>query len=330
MTAARHIALLLALILSCATAGLAAPLRVIVISDLNGSYGSVRYDARVPAAVSRIIELKPDLVISTGDMVAGQRRPHLSEDELRAMWRAFHELVTDPLSRAGIPLAVTPGNHDASAYRGFARERRIYAEEWTARRPDLHFLPGSRYPFDYAFDLQKVRLVSMDVTTVGAIDAEQMRWLDRILEGSAETRIVFSHLPLWPFAVGRESEVIGDPRLEQLLVQRDVDVHLSGHHHAFYPGTVAGIALVAQACLGSGSRTLIGDTRRSDPAITVLEISDGGEVAVSALSAPTFSNPVQLGNLPRRIASPMRVIERLDIMPSESVTWRADLERVTH
>ena len=54
-------------------AGPASALRVVVISDLNGSYGSTSYSKRIPVAIQRIIALKPDLVISTGDMVAGQR-----------------------------------------------------------------------------------------------------------------------------------------------------------------------------------------------------------------------------------------------------------------
>ncbi|WP_217362476.1 hypothetical protein, partial [Ruegeria arenilitoris] len=37
--------------------------RIVVISDLNGSYGSVKYDARVGKAIKRIIEIDPDLVI---------------------------------------------------------------------------------------------------------------------------------------------------------------------------------------------------------------------------------------------------------------------------
>ena len=106
--------LLLLFLLLFGGAASAAPLRVVVISDLNGSYGSVTYEPRVTAAVRAIIAMKPDLVISTGDMVAGQRRPHLTETEVRAMWDAFHRTVTAPLEAAGIPLAVTPGNHDAS------------------------------------------------------------------------------------------------------------------------------------------------------------------------------------------------------------------------
>jgi predicted MPP superfamily phosphohydrolase len=69
--------LLLALLVALPAAARA--LRVVVISDLNGSYGSTDYASAVTGAVRRIVALAPDLVIITGDMVAGQRRdPHLS------------------------------------------------------------------------------------------------------------------------------------------------------------------------------------------------------------------------------------------------------------
>ena len=122
----------------------AADLLVAVVSDLNGSYGSVRYESNVDRAVERILELRPDLVISTGDMVAGQRRPHLSRGEVEAMWRSFHAHVSEPLQAAGIPLAVTPGNHDASAYSGFERERTLHAGTWNGHRPDLSGLQSVR------------------------------------------------------------------------------------------------------------------------------------------------------------------------------------------
>ena len=94
-------------------------LRIVVVSDLNEAYGSSVYSERVDAAVDRILELKPDLVISTGDMIAGQNQPSLLErSSLEEMWQAFHERVTDRLSAVGIPLLPTPGNHGASAAPG--------------------------------------------------------------------------------------------------------------------------------------------------------------------------------------------------------------------
>ena len=128
------------LLLFISGSAFAQSLRVAVISDLNGSYGSTDYNPRVNAVVERIIKLAPDLVISTGDMVAGQRRPVLSETQVKAMWQAFHAGVTDPLRSAGIPLLVTPGNHDASAYGGFEGERRIFTEQWRARKPAVGFM----------------------------------------------------------------------------------------------------------------------------------------------------------------------------------------------
>ncbi|MEX5728711.1 hypothetical protein Ga0609869_002064 [Rhodovulum iodosum] len=319
---ARLGALLVVLVLALPVSAWSAPLRVVVISDLNGSYGSVRYDPRVSAAVKRIIGLRPDLVISTGDMVAGQRRPHLSGKEVRGMWAGFHAAVSDPLARAGIPLAVTPGNHDASAYHGFERERRIYAEQWRGRRPDVEFIDGADYPFFYAFDLGGVRFVSLDVTTVGPLRPAQMQRLETALADAGPARIVFSHLPLWPFAQGRETEVIGDPALERLFGRLGIDMHLSGHHHAFYPGSAGGIALISQACLGSGPRRLIGDNDRSDQAITVLDITQQGDIGVWALSGPAFDKRVEIGDLPAALRSKSRVIDRLDKAPLPDVRWQ--------
>jgi hypothetical protein len=329
VTAIRLATYFLVFLCCCATSVTAASLRVAVISDLNGSYGSVDYAPAVSRAVSRIIALKPDLVISTGDMVAGQRRPHLSESDLRAMWNAFHEVVTEPLERAGIPFVVSPGNHDASAYSGFERERAIYEDEWRERRPDLPFVDGEEYPFSYAFDLGGVRFASLDVTTIGPLEADEARWLSNAMGGAGPTRILFSHLPLWPFATGRETEAIGDPKLERLLAELDIDLHLSGHHHAFYPGVVNGLGVVSQACLGAGPRTLIGDSGRSERAITLLEISETGEIAVSAITGPDFDEPLDIGALPRMIRTDQRTIERLDLSPVSNLRWRKDARGIT-
>jgi len=84
----------------------AVPTRVVVVSDLNESYGSTRYSAAVDDAVRRTVALAPDLVISTGDMIAGQRlSPPLNAGEVRAMWEAFDRHVTTPLAQAGLPVA---------------------------------------------------------------------------------------------------------------------------------------------------------------------------------------------------------------------------------
>jgi hypothetical protein len=316
-----RLSLCLALLLACAgsIAGAAGPLRIVVISDLNGSYGSTEYSTAVHDAVNATIALTPDLVLSTGDMVAGQRRPHLGEAELRAMWRAFHAAVTEPLAAAGIPLAVTPGNHDGSAYPGFGKERAIYREEWLAHRPSLKFIEPDTYPFFYAFDIGPARIVSLDATRVGQLDAAQMLALAHVFDGAGPARIVFSHLPLWPFAIGRETEIIGDPALEDLLEQTGVDLHLSGHHHAFYPGYLDRFAAVSQSELGGGARRLIGEQAKSPRSITLLDIAEDGAIRVSALAGPDFRKPLDMRALPPRLDTGHRVIRRIDTVKQAGV-----------
>jgi len=305
-------------LLLIATVGraVAEPLRVAVISDLNGSYGSTRYESTVDGAVRRIVALRPDLVISTGDMVAGQRKPHLTRDQVEAMWQAFHAHVSDPLAKAGIPLAVTPGNHDGSAYHGFELERRIYGEQWSARRPAVAFVDAAHYPYHYAFAAGDALFVSLDATTLGELPPGQMAWLRDLLAqhgGTYKQRIVFSHVPLWPFAQGRETEYIGDPALEQLLRKARVDLYLSGHHHAFYPGHKDGIHLVSQSCVGAGPRRLIGSAGRSPRAITLIEVA-GDTLRLAALEGPDFTRPIDWRTLPERIRSNAAELIRADLV----------------
>jgi len=288
----------------------AEPLRVAVISDLNGSYGSTKYDPMVAAAVNRIIALKPDLVIATGDLVAGQRRkPHLDDTEIAAMWTAFNATVTDPLTKAGIPVLPTPGNHDASAYDGFERERRAYDKVWTGRSPAVSILDGERYPFRYAVERNGVLLISLDVTRTGSLPVEETEWLQQMLrEGAGRYRatVLFSHLPLYPFTQGRETEIVTDPALAKIVESGDVDVWLSGHHHGYYPGVKSGVLYLGQSCLGAGPRKLIGQEETAQRSFTMIEVADDGSITQYALIAPDFVDKVPLSSLPERIGPLVR------------------------
>lgn len=291
-----------------ASASYAKPLTVVVISDMNGSYGSTDYAPRVSRAIGWIIETQPDLVISTGDMVAGQRIPLLTDGHVRRMWSAFHETVSEPLERAGIPLAVTPGNHDASGYNRFLSEREIYEEQWKSRKPALNFLDDNSYPFFYVFEIDGIRFASLDATTLGPLRGDQHERMKEALAGGA-TAVTFSHLPLFPFAINRETEIIGDPVLEKLYHELGVDLHLSGHHHAFWPGYKDGVAYVSQACLGGGPRALIGTRERTSHGLTVLTVSDNGDIAIEARMGPDYETAIDLSSLPRKVGP----LTRLDL-----------------
>jgi hypothetical protein len=219
------------------------------------------------------------------------------------------------VTAAGIPFAATPGNHDGSAYAGFALERAIYREQWQPRTQGLRFVDRGDFPFHYAFAMGDVLFVSLDATRVGALEPAQRAWLEALLEregGNYRHRVVFGHLPVYPFAQGRETEVTADHDLERLLQRHGVGLYLSGHHHAFYPGYHDGIRHVGQACLGAGPRKLIGDGARSERAVTWLEFDEGG-TRIAALVAPQLERRIDFATLPASIRSRYGTLVRDDL-----------------
>lgn len=295
----------------------ARPMRIAVISDLNGSYGSTRYSAEVDRAIATIRASSPDLVTCAGDMVAGQRlSPRLTTDEILPMWEAFHAHVTDPLAASSIPMLVTPGNHDASAFPGFELERRVFDRIWTERAPDLNILDGERYPFRYAVSYRDVLFVGLDVTVPGPLPIEETEWAAGLLHEEAsrhKASIVFGHLPFWPVAQGREQDVIGDPAFEALLAQSGASLYLSGHHHAYYKFRSGGLLQVAQACLGNGPRRLLGRSKASSKGFGLLEVDADGQIRERTLAAPEYASPIVLGSLPKSICNNVHCVERCDI-----------------
>ena len=291
--------------------------RVVVVSDLNESYGSVRYSAQVDGAVRRAIALAPDLVISTGDMVAGQRvAAPLERAEVEPMWQAFHRHVSDPLAKAGLPFAATPGNHDASSGARFRLEREIYREQWLPRKPAVEFVDAGDYPFHYAFRVGDVLFVSLDATHIGHLSHAQKDWLRGLLESAGPRyrhRVVFSHIPLWPFSMGREDDFLGDAELEEILQRGRVDLHLSGHHHAWYPGYKDGVRYVSQGCLGAAPRPLLGTRDVPPRSIAVIDFDANGAIRIDALRGPEFSTPIARAALPPRIESRRATIIRDDL-----------------
>jgi hypothetical protein len=294
----------------------AAALRVAVIGDLNGSYGAVGYSPEVRAAVRRIVELDPDLVLGVGDLIAGQQSsPRLDRSHLETMWEAFDREVLAPLTAAGIPFAPVPGNHDASAEPAFELERRVFAEHWRHHQPEVGLVSEAGYPFRYGFVVRDVLFVILDATRVGPLSQGQRDWLEGVLrEGEdSRTRIVAGHLPLRAFTHGRESEVLADHALETILRDGGVGLYLSGHHHAFYPGFGGGFLQVSQGCLGAGPRRLLGAGHRAQRSFTMVEVSSAGGISIDGWSAPGFVERIDRSSLPASIRSAGVEILRDDV-----------------
>ncbi len=285
------------------------PLQVAVISDLNGSYGSTTYGSEVHAAVAALVADPPDIVLVTGDMVAGQQ----SGLDYPAMWRGFHSAVTTPLTDAGIPVAVTPGNHDASGYSGYAAERDEYARQWDARVPAVTMVDATNYPFRYAFTVRDTLFVSLDATTVGPLSSSQRAWVDDVLATPAAHRIVFAHVPIHAFTVGRETEILDDDALEDILVSHGVDLFVSGHHHGYYPGRHGELRVVSMACTGSGPRALIGTSDTSPKSILRFTLDTTGIADLDAYGGSRFTSPIARSTLPTRVGSGAGAVTRDDL-----------------
>jgi hypothetical protein len=290
--------------------------RIAVISDINGRYGSTDYHPRLANAISRIIELKPNLVISTGDMVAGQRpSPKLTRAELDEMWQRFHQDIRTPLEEAGIPVLMTPGNHDASGYPGYELERDTYTDYHLNHPPTIRPLPGGNFPYHFATAYAGMLLVSLDATRIGALEPAQLNWLSRTLQRERNgPTILFGHLPLQAVSQGRENDIITDPELEALLVSTGISAYLSGHHHAWYPGLRLDTPMLSMGNLGGNQRGLLGTGLKTGFSFAMLELDEAGIRSIKAYKGPEFKQVIDNQSLPGRLASGL---QRLDTPVAE-------------
>ncbi|MBT6325544.1 MAG: hypothetical protein HOJ35_06215 [Bdellovibrionales bacterium] len=288
--------------------------KVIVISDLNQSYGSTKYSKEVSLAVKKIIKISPDIVLTTGDHVAGQKRGL----DYESMWDSFHKVVTIPLINNNIPLAVTPGNHDASAYSGFRVEREIYKKQWKNKfKAKLNYIDNENYPLQYSFYLDNILFISIDATTL-SLSSLTKSWLQNTLEKYSSLfsyTVIFGHVPLYPFAEKVKNQALMDKDLEQLVQKYNVDLWISGHHHAYYPGRKDNTRFVSTSCLGSGARRLISRSHSSlsKKSFLYLEFYNSDLIRLDAFQAPKFDKIIRRVDLPEFIGENDNKIFRDDL-----------------
>lgn len=292
--------LLLAIFLSSASWGQDPRQRVMIISDMNNAYGSTSYGADVKYAIKKIQEIKPDLVLNTGDMVAGQK----AGLDYKAMWTAFHAVVTRPLEESQIPLAVTVGNHDGSGYPKFKNERDIFMEEWNSFRPALTFSDDSQYPIYYSFTSQETFFMAIDSTLVGPQGLAQLNWMDLELSKHQDKKfkVIFTHVPMFQFNQSNPNESYFDQQLWGLIQKHQVQLYLTGHHHTYYPGFYQGTHFVSQACLGAGQEKLIGSSVLSPRSMTVVDFFED-HFEIYALLSPDFTKKVDHQMLPQSLSA---------------------------
>ncbi|MEM6837380.1 MAG: metallophosphoesterase [Cyanobacteria bacterium P01_C01_bin.120] len=304
-------------------------LRMVVMSDLNGVYGSTDYDPDIDKTMALIPFWNPDLVVCSGDMIAGQDLS-LTPDQLQAMWAAFDEHVAAPLREAELPYGFTIGNHDASGALGindqplFQQERDLAAAYWQAPQhdPGVEFVDRFDFPFYYTFRHNDVFFLSWDGSS-NQIPADKLAWVENALASdaaqNARMRVMLGHLPLYAVAVGRNEpgEVMANAdQLRAMLEKYDVHTYISGHHHAYYPGHRGDLQLLHMGIIGSGPRPLIDSDLPPWKAITVLDVDfdspDGELTRYNTYDIQTMAL-IEDRELPRFLTGHNGIVLRRDV-----------------
>jgi len=295
-------------------------LKILLISDLNDSYGATTYSEQVHDVIAKVDAIQPDLVLCAGDMVAGQSKK-LSVARLDSMWSGFLSAVLNPLSEKNIPFGFTMGNHDASP--NYLHDRQAASKFWLANKGkvNLTFIDDGHFPYYFSYIKNNVFFISWDASS--EVIPDQIRsWMKEQLQlavaKNARGRIVLGHLPLYALVADKNKpgEVLqsADETLSFLKSQQ-VDMYISGHQHVYYPAAKEQVTLLHAGCLGGGPRELIGHQRPAYKAYAVIEIGKRKRVRKADIQGFVARDhrEVPLDSLPARVQGFNGIVERIDV-----------------
>lgn len=181
------------------------PVTIAQISDLH--CGSIYFDAGLASrVVEEVNELKPDVLLVTGDLTDMGFRPH-------------YEMAAELISRIEVEhLLVLPGNHDARNV-GYVHFESIF---------------GSR---SQGLVVKEVRILGLDSSEpdldTGHVGRNQYRRIEEELASPDEFKIVALHHHLVPVpGTGRERNIVHDAGdLLRVLTNSGCDMVVCGHKH---------------------------------------------------------------------------------------------------
>ncbi len=293
-------------------------LKVLVISDLNASYGSTSYSADVAQVIERIAKLKPDLILCGGDMVAGQKAS-LTAENIKAMWQSFKGTVLQPIDRLKIPFGFTLGNHDAAP--GFAKDRALAKQFWMdeIKSTRLTFVDSTHYPFYFSYLKNNVFMMSWDAAAA-KIKPEVHDWMKGQLKmdvaKKARLRILIGHLPLYAIVAtkNKPGEVNADADYSlQFFKENGVDLYISGHQHAYFPAQKNGVQLLNLGCIGDGPRPILGHADTAQKAYTLIEVPVKNPKHFKLQTyKPSSNTEIKLNSLPDSVVGFNGTIKRMD------------------
>jgi len=195
------------------------PLRIAQISDIH--CGEISFQAEaMRSAVDRINQMRPDVVVVTGDLTATGYEWEFDE---AAEW----------IGLIDHPTVVVPGNHDSRNV-GYIHFQRLFGERFSKWR--AAFAPE-----------RAERLRATGVTVVGVdssdpdvneghIGRERYPWIRQQFDQPNDFKVFAIHHHVVPIpGTGRERNIITDAGdLLAVLTTLDIDLVLSGHKHVPY------------------------------------------------------------------------------------------------
>lgn len=252
-------------------------IKIAVISDLNSGYGSTVYHPDVAATLKALDSIKPDLILCSGDMVAGQKAS-LTKTQLQNMWSSFDNHVLKPIQGMKVPFGFTVGNHDASP--NYQEDRQTAQEFWIAKRSELglKYVDDSHFPFYFSYQQQGIFFISWDAAG-SKVNQEVFNWMEKQLQSKtarrAKLRVLLGHLPLYAIVASKNKpgEVLADNgNTASFFKKNGIDLYISGHQHAYYPASEQQLRLLNMGCIGEGPRPLLEHDSPATRAYTIIEV----------------------------------------------------------
>lgn len=212
-------------------------------------------------AVEKLNLLKPEFVMSIGDLIEGETE---DEAELNRQWNEFDAIVNE----LQMPFFYVPGNHDIN--------NEVMAKKWRKR------LGQSYYHFNYRNVL--FLCLNTEDACEGCISHQQIEYFQKVLKANRNVRwtLVFMHRPLW-----KKDETLENwQKFESLLADRPYTV-FAGHTHTYNKSVRSGrqyyVLAITGGCGGGQDDEPLGLAECRFDHIVWVTMTDNGPVLANLL-----------------------------------------------
>lgn len=254
--------------LVCLLVLMSSPVRIAVLGDRTAEGD----DAGIFAAcVERAAGSGADIIVCVGDLIEGYTD---DPGDVSGQWEEVLSLTTPAF--AGLPLFLTPGNHDIWSSGS--------AQAWS----DASGAPPSGIEV-----IEGVTLVSWDTSRRGTLSAEALDDLGALLSlvDPGASTVLVTHRPFWCMEGTAPGELAA---MREMIEEAGVETVLAGHIHIFCSERVGGVLYVSAG--PSGGRSLpLSISGGTLPQVGLLTVDGDSVRYVSLLEHGTLTEGADTG-----------------------------------